>query len=579
MNAKKLLALLMVLIMVFSLMACGKTDTPDAPNTPDTPDTPDTPNAEVDTDPFGAYDKTVTVTIGMPMSTGAFADGVSTMMDNTYKTYINETLNADYTFFWEDKDAASYEEIVDMAKVSGELPDFFICQKTDVDDFVKMGLVQDLTEVWDQYATDELKSLYASYMDAYGQDPLGQVTYDGKLMAIPHTSAGGNNSACGVWIRQDWLEKLNLDPDPDGNRMLSLDDLEMVAQAFVDNDPGNSGNPEGFCMLPWIGLGSYMSPGIVNRAYGVRHLNWFKDENGDVYYGSFSEDAKTALAWWNEMYEKGLVDPDFISTQFSNESLGATWSTNRCGIITAMENGPEAFFSIAYEASPEARFTCYGFERPSDGLVAGYTQSDDIGYAMCVSKDCKNPELLIKFLNIRERVNNDADLYRQLCGTNGTPISMGPVCVSDTEANWMGIAYQYAVDFMEGKITLDEVPPRYTAYMDVIAKYMEDPTSLNVAERARFDSITQGFAFADAMVKQDKLYNEFDNIILNMADISPTYAERFMAELYPLEEEYTMKIITGEKPVDDWDEFVELWHEYGGAQMLEEANEYMDANN
>jgi len=587
MNAKKLLALLLALAMVLGMVACGAENKPDdgtkAPNADASADaasdaetTESVPTTE---DPFGRYDEMVTVSLGIPMSTGVMADGVSTLMDNPYKTYINETLNADYTFFWEDKDAVALEDIIDLSKVSGELPDIFFCQTRDVADFVKLGLVQDLTDIWDQYASEDLKNLYAGYMDAYGQDPLGQVTYDGKLMAIPHTSAGGNNSACGIWIRQDWLDALELDPDPDGNKMLTLDDLEMVAQAFVDNDPGNSGNPEGFCMLPWIGLGSYLSPGIVTRAYGMRHLNWFKDDNGDVYYGSFSDDAKTALTWWNDMWKKGLIDPDFVSTIFSNDSLGATWSSNRCGIITAMENGPEAFFAQAYDASPEARFTCFGLERPSDGMVAGYTQSDDVGYAVCVSKDCKNPELVVKFLNIRERVNNDAELYKELCSDNfGTPTSMGPLPVSDTEANWMGKVYGYATALMNGEITVDEVPPRYTAYMDVIVKYKEDPTSLNTIERARLDSVTQGFAFADAMVKQNKLYNEFENIILNMGDYSTTYTERFMAELYPLEEEYVMKIIIGEKSVDEWDEFVELWHEYGGAQMLEEANAYADAN-
>ena len=35
-----------------------------------------------------------------------------------------------------------------------------------------------------------------------------------------------------------------------------------------------------------------------------------------------------------------------------------------------------------------------------------------------------------------------------------------------------------------------------------------------------------------------------------------------------------VQIITGEKPVDAFDDFVKQWYEMGGTQITEEANEW-----
>lgn len=59
-----------------------------------------------------------------------------------------------------------------------------------------------------------------------------QVTFDGKMMAVPSVTAEDFSM---LWIRQDWLDRLGLKPPK------TVDDLEAIAKAFVENDPdGNS---------------------------------------------------------------------------------------------------------------------------------------------------------------------------------------------------------------------------------------------------------------------------------------------------------------------------------------------------
>ena len=47
---KKIIALLLALIMVFALVACGNTDTPSTPDTPSS-DTPSTPSTDAPSTP------------------------------------------------------------------------------------------------------------------------------------------------------------------------------------------------------------------------------------------------------------------------------------------------------------------------------------------------------------------------------------------------------------------------------------------------------------------------------------------------------------------------------------------------
>lgn len=58
-------------------------------------------------------------------------------------------------------------------------------------------------------------------------------TFDGRLMGIPGTNPD-NSVPVLCWMRKDWLDKLGINPDPDGDLCITLDDIAAVAKAFVD---------------------------------------------------------------------------------------------------------------------------------------------------------------------------------------------------------------------------------------------------------------------------------------------------------------------------------------------------------
>ena len=90
---KKIIALLLALIMVFALVACGNTDTPSTPDTPSNPSTPDTPASDAPSTPDTPADEPKTVAF-VGFGPGDFFD----MLANTYiETMKAEGWNAEYT--------------------------------------------------------------------------------------------------------------------------------------------------------------------------------------------------------------------------------------------------------------------------------------------------------------------------------------------------------------------------------------------------------------------------------------------------------------------------------------------------
>ena len=107
-------------------------------------------------------------------------------------------------------------------------------------------------------------------------------------------------------------------------------------------------------------------------------------------------------------------------------------------------------------------------------------------------------------------------------------------------------------------------------FADVKAK--EDFSSLTPAERAQYDYLTSGCETTGKLVELGLCVAGSPSIAdSKLSAWSETFADIFYADLYPLEDEFLCKVITGEKEVADWfGEFQELWLKNGGQTMMDE---------
>ena len=132
-----------------------------------------------------------------------------------------------------------------------------------------------------------------------------------------------------TWIRKDWLDKLGL-KEPG-----SLEELQAVAKAFVEEDPDRNGQNDTIGLLCDQRVGGiYNSNHTMDPIfgyYGSYPRQWLKDESGNVTYGTIAPETKEALATLRQMYSDKLIDEEFAVR--NPNDINSPLAAGKCGII------------------------------------------------------------------------------------------------------------------------------------------------------------------------------------------------------------------------------------------------------
>ena len=259
---------------------------------------------EARTTPYGKYPETVTYTLAqMNGANNSNLPKGQTYENNEYTRYLKKMLNIqNENTYMESEDR--YDEFVNVIVKDRMLPDVMvISDKKMLDEMVENDLIEDLTEVYEFCTTDRIKAMYSSY----GTELLDSVKYDGKLMAMPETVI--DHGPCLLWLRKDWMDKLGLE-EPQ-----TLEEAFDVIEAFQKNRMGAAPGEEPIglvCDTSLVGTtSSSYSVDPVFQKFGANPQRWQKGENGEVVYGSLTEETKNALEYLNQLYERGILDENF----------------------------------------------------------------------------------------------------------------------------------------------------------------------------------------------------------------------------------------------------------------------------
>lgn len=516
-------------------------------------------------DPLGRYDETVSFTLGSHLRdySADLSDG-GTPEKNAYKDYIKEKLNVEYEYVLESYDVNDYATQVSLAITSGELPDvMYITDQNVLSELVENDLIEDLTDVYKNYASDLQKEMYASF----DQDMFTKVTFDGKIMALPRCCPEPENL---VWIRQDWLDELGVKIDEDGDHMITRDELKMAAKTFMENDPGKTGNPVGITVTNLLAKEATTSLAVVNSSFGADYRYWFQADDGSVYNGSTVSEMKDALAWWADLYSEGILDPQFGIRDWDggievllNEQSGIYFGETSC---------PAWYCTALYEMNPNAAFTAFALD---DGTGKTRTAHFDVtNRYVVVRKGYEHPEVVVKLENLFRSVINDPDLeennallyeYYQ----KGLLYDIDPLRIACNTADYVKNTYYTAKQYIEGTIKKEDISdPNLLNFIAIVDKYEKDPSSLSASEQGMYEYYMSGVAVIADL--QDKGLLEYATP-LQVANTETMNTKQ--ADLDKLEESTYVKIITGETSIDEFDNFVEEWNARGGARIAEEIAE------
>ena len=509
------------------------------------------------TTPDGKYPELVTYTLGK--MTGANNSNLpkgETYENNAYTRYLREYFNIQNKDVFEEKDD-QYNVSVSVAMSSYNLPDLMLVGSIeDLRQLVALDLIEDLTKSYENCLTDRIKDIYASY----GEGIIDGVTFDGKIMAIPETNIDDGPNL--LWLRRDWMDKLGLESPK------TIEDAETIVQAFIEKDPGENGEGKtvGFVCDPELsgecGYSSEYLMDIVFAANGAYPKQWIEDENGEVSYGSVLPQAKDALAKLRSMYERNILDQNFLlRTSVNNIEL---ITKGLCGSFFGPWWAANNPLMEAIAANPDAVWEPFLIQTDGDGSTSYYSQNPTYKYVV-VRKGYEHPEIACKIINglfdyVRYdgTYNSEFEEYYQ----NNVDPTARPLAINVDYSYALTKCYHELTDVLSGKKEPEDLDLLEYSYYRSCKAYLDNTDSATPEEWAAYTSrITACSLLADAKTnKVESLY--FDE--------TETMGTQWW-KLRKMEKEYYLQIVTGERDIDAFDEFVTKWYENGGETITQEV--------
>jgi putative aldouronate transport system substrate-binding protein len=395
--------------------------------------------------------------------------------------------------------SGNYSEKVNLLLAGGTYPDIIWWRDDAELPYIDQGLLLDLSD----YVNNS--EVFQEKMPEWNKMRFENYPY---LIAITPLSL-----RIGV-TRKDWLEESGITP-------VTVDDYYNLLKFYKENKSQYGMTITGdLSRLNWI----------FDAAFGVNKM-WIQDEDGKWVYSKVTPLEKEKLAFYAKLYKEGLLDPEFVTTNW--QGMEDKFYSGQVGLVV----GTAGIVMDLYQK----RFWDRGIDtelvplRPPVGVSgkAGFTAAnlDKEPRGFSVTATCKNPDIAFKFL---EFMASDKGQYLDRLGLPGREYTVedGEIVRTSRGEGWWP-------RFFEN--------PNWEAPIELYGK----PAQASIA------IVNEMF--------------EADNYFL----MPQEYATKW-DEMNNLQKEYSMKIVLGEYDIDKFDEMVEKWYKAGGTLYTELANEYFN---
>lgn len=506
-----------------------------------------------ETSPLGKYPELVTYTLGQMKGTNNsnLPEG-QTYEDNAYTRYLKKTLNVqNKNIFMESEER--YDEALNILVKDRNLPDIFlVSDRETLEELVENDLIEDLTEVYKSCASDKIQEMYESY----GKELLASGTFDGKLFALPETAIDDGSQL--LWLRRDWMEQLGV------KEPKTLDEALSVIRAFQENRMGaeEGEDPVGLVCDP--GLVSTVSTSYsvdsVFEMFGAYPQQWIKNADGEIVYGSLTEETKEALGYLRELYKQGILDPDFALRAQNN--IRDLVVNGKCGAFFGLWWTPNNPLMDEYRKNKETDWEPYYLTADAKRTVEVYSTFWDSKYVV-VRKGYEHPEIVMKILSVLFDYSRyeaeDADEVNSYFALNVDPTARPlMINVDYNEATYMVTKHIREALYSPGNAkTREDLSAIEASYFDACKEYLEAEVPSVEAWAAYKSRISAVGLLVDANYRasEKKYLGDGDG------EIPQT--------LRLLEKNAFIQIIMGKKPVSSFDSFVEEWYRKGGDSLTE----------
>lgn len=353
-----------------------------------------------------------------------------------------------------------------------------------------------------------------------------------------------------AFIRMDWLENVGMDVPT------TTEELFEVLKAFTFDDPDGNGRNDTFGTGTIANLRGFDD---VFLAFGVQNtagnnVAWQRVD-GELIPDIIRPEMKDALAYIRRLIAEGVFDPESllltgggqILDKMSQERYGyGHWYTygilNRVNPATR-EKGEDRVFTLAPPITGPAGYR--GVDGPD---LAG------LGGGWVISYSCENPETVGEILNWL----GTPDESKDYASINADRILLGELNVHHKIVN--GWPVTLANDEKTEQAIIDDYRYAYRIVWGV-------PHVLDTEQLAEYHRQTGNPEFADAIAMTGKY-----GVGSQKANTGPIESEA-LNELVTFFDEVKMQIVTGTKPVDEFDKWVDYFYSHQGREIIAEANE------
>ncbi|MCD6303150.1 MAG: extracellular solute-binding protein, partial [Anaerolineae bacterium] len=403
----------------------------------------------------------------------------------------------------------------------GDPPDLMGLGKTDLQDYARQGILLD----WGPY----LDQLGPAIEFIGGKEALKAGQVDGKQYAFP-SRVGWSPRYFTYWIRNDWLDAL------DSEAPTTLEEFADVMSAMTFDDPDGDGKDNTFGLS---GGQNSLSPVIgaftpIFGAYGVGRPGDFTLRDGELISAYLDPAMPDALAFMRDLVAQGVVDPELVTNtamvhrdKAFQGVVGTIW-TDWASMMK------DEFVEQRLAIDPNCDWAPLSAPHGPGGAASSYWSPFAAG-GLALPKDLE-PAKIQAVIDLLNFVASKEGVYLTSFGVEGK---------------------HYTIDD-EGHVVRTELLDKeggYFYYYQILGR--DDQTYLYSKFVKQIPYID--FAFNEPYIT---IYNALIDLPegYNPAD----------ANTYAVEE--IVKFIYGDRPLDEWDDFVDtLLTTYDYQQMVDAA--------
>ena len=508
------------------------------------------------------FEETVTLDVVIGWDADPSIKEGTTPDTNSLLTVAKDLFNIELNFMWMVPND-QYSDRLAMQLSSGDIPDIVMLDSAYFYEFLDSDYLRDLTDAYDTYASDQLKST----LDYFGEAPVTYSSRDGKLYGVP-ALLDTSESVAGLYYRSDWLEG-------SGTAVpTNVDEMNDMLIALAEYGASVNGGQA------TAGLGSTSSVLNTNFAlsayfhcYGSYPNKWVM-RDGQLVNGFMLDETLDALNGLKYLYDNGALAPDFAtwnSDQFNervtNDQVGATFGTY---YIAAYP------LNLNKDANPEAEWAEIDINSLGGNAKASMNQVS-INHFNVVTKDApENAEAaLMKLLSLSLSANSNSTDDKSIYNGNDLPENGASIFFLPVYMYFPTPWEEYRENIWTAYENQDPsnlqtaVENEWYGYMNDYLTYGNECENLGTAWGMYKSRLSEDMGIAIGLATK------------NSGNYEPGYfygaatatEQRVSATLSDLAVSFVVEYIMGQKTEADWESFQSSWNELGGADWTAEVNE------